>query len=281
MLPGVSNTLTRAGTPLRSSFHARTNQSVLHHSRVQERSNEFQQPLVLDTLRYLPHQFVVIDSVEKLFQVKIDAPAIAFSDILLRLCHCWMGGSPRSKTVAAFRKRPVPVSLQNLHHRLLDQTIQHRRDAKLSHPTVRFRDFHPPYRLRLLGSVQQLFTDDQPVLFQVVVQLTDSHPVDSGTTLVGLDLPQCFLQIVSLTYFLHPSIRTSWAFGVMDRHRRFDLFPPRSTGFTRSRDREVQFELDMLPLVALEIHVVLATLLVRAFSYRFRLDLSVVSVFRH
>jgi hypothetical protein len=35
----------------------------------------------------------------------------------------------------------------------------------------------------------------------------------------------------------------------------------------------------MLPLVAFEIHVVLATLLVRAFSYRFRLGLSVVSSF--
>jgi len=66
----------------------------------------------------------------------------------------------------------------------------------------------------------------------------------------------------------------------MDRQRRFGLFPSRSTGFTRSRDREVQLELDMLPLVAFEIHVLLATLLVRAFNYRFRLGLSVISVFR-
>ena len=47
----------------------------------------------------------------------------------------------------------VPSALQNLHYRLLDQAIQHRRDTKLSHPAVRLRDFHPSYRLRLVGSV--------------------------------------------------------------------------------------------------------------------------------
>lgn len=67
----------------------------------------------------------------------------------------------------------------------------------------------------------------------------------------------------------------------MCRRERFNLFPSRSTGFTRSREREVQLELDILSLVALEIHVLLATVLVRAFSRRSRLGLSVDSAFRH
>jgi hypothetical protein len=125
-----------------------------------------------------------------------------------------------------------------------------------------------------------MFPDRWPVLFQVVWKLPDSHPIDSGTTFIGLYLPQCFLQIVLLTYFLHQSTCISWAFGIMGRQRRFGLFSSRSTGFTRSREREVQFKLDMLPLVVLEIHVVLATPLVRAFSYRSRLGLSVNSIFR-
>ena len=74
---------------------------------------------------------------------------------------------------------------------------------------------------------------------------------------------------------------SSWAFGVMGRQLRFSLFPSRSAGFTRSHGREVQFSLDIPLPVALEIHVVLATPLVRAFSYRFRLGLSVDSAFRH
>src|SRR5450755_2115802 len=53
------------------------------------------------------------------------------------------------------RKRPVPLALQNLHERLLDATIQHRRNAKLPHPcakasTVRLRDFHPFHWLRFI-----------------------------------------------------------------------------------------------------------------------------------
>jgi site-specific DNA recombinase len=80
----------REWTSLRSPFHGRTDQSVLHHSRVQERTNEFEKPLVLDAFGDPTHQFVVIDSIEKLLQVKIDAPAVTFGDILLRLCYCLM-----------------------------------------------------------------------------------------------------------------------------------------------------------------------------------------------
>src|SRR6267378_202044 len=43
----------------------------------------------------------------------------------------------------------------------------------------------------------------------------------------------------------------------------------------------VQSQLDVQPLVAFEAHVLLASPLVRAFSHRSRLDLSVDSAFRH
>src|SRR5918912_1285877 len=89
----------RKWTSLWGSFHARTNQPVLHHPGIQECPDEFQQPLVLDPLGDLTHQFVVIDSIEEFLQIKINAPAVAFDDILLRLCHCLMSRSPRSKAV--------------------------------------------------------------------------------------------------------------------------------------------------------------------------------------
>src|ERR1039458_1388420 len=44
----------------------------------------------------------------------------------------------------------------------------------------------------------------------------------------------------------------------MHHRERFGLFPFRFAGFTRWRRREVQFSLDVLPLVAPEIHVLLA-----------------------
>src|SRR3984893_14933380 len=104
--------------------------------------------LSLTPLGNLRHQSVVVDPIEELLQIQIHHPAIAFGDVLLRLFHRLMRRPPRTKPVAVFGKRPVPSALQNLHHRLLDKPIQHRRDAKLSHPSVRFRDLYPFYRLR-------------------------------------------------------------------------------------------------------------------------------------
>src|SRR4029077_12897118 len=91
---------------------------------------------------------------------------------------------------------------------------------------------------------------------------------------------QCFLQVFSLTYFLHQSIRAGWAFGSMYHPKRFSLSPSRFAGFTRWRGREVQFSLDVLLPVAPEIHFLLASPLVRAFSHRSRLGLPVDSTFR-
>src|SRR5438309_2815989 len=239
-------------TPLWSAFHAWADQSVLHHPSIQECPDEFQQPLVLDSFCDLTHQFVVIDSIEEFLQIEINHPAVARGNLLLCLGHCLMRGSARSKTVAVVGERRVPLPLQNLHHRLLDPTIQHCWDTKLSHPSVRFGDFHPPHRFRLVGPTQQLFSDRWPVL-------ADGHSIDARATFISLHLLQSLLQVFSLTYFLHQSARAGWAFGAMPRRGRFGLFPFRFAGFTRWRRREVQFSLDVLPLVAPEIHVLLAS----------------------
>jgi len=164
--------LLRSGShwsPLRSPFHTRAYQPVLHHPGIQKRPNEFQQSLVFDPVRDPTHQFVVIDSIEKFLQIKINHPAVTFSDVLLRLGHCLMCRAPRPKTVAVVRERPVPSPLQNLHHRLLDESIQHGGNAQLSHSSsVRLGDFHPSDRLQFVGPVQQLFPYGWPVPPQIV-----------------------------------------------------------------------------------------------------------------
>ena len=76
--------------------------------------------------------------------------------------------------------------------------------------------------------------------------------------LIALHPPQCFLQIVSLTYFLHQSVGSSWAFESIGRPGRFRRFSARLSGFTRRRNREVQMGLDVLLLVVLETHGLLA-----------------------
>src|SRR5260370_19559012 len=158
----------RKWTSLWSAFHAWADQSVLHHPSIQECPDELQQPLVLDSFCDLTHQFVVIDSIEKFLQIEINHPAVTRGNVLLCLGHCLMRRSSRSKTVAVVGKRRVPLPLQNLHHRLLDQTIQHRRDTRLSHPAVRLGDFHPPHRFRLLRPTSRVFADPWPLPLPVL-----------------------------------------------------------------------------------------------------------------
>jgi len=61
-------------------------------------------------------------------------------------------------------------------------------------------------------------------------------------------------------------MRSSWVFGSMRRRERFGWVPSRFRGFTPRRGREVQFHLGLLPLFTPEIHVLLTSPLVRAFS---------------
>jgi hypothetical protein len=72
-------------------------------------------------------------------------------------------------------------------------------------------------------------------VLQIVAKLVDRHPVDARATFIAPHLLQCFLQVCSLTYFLHNSTRVGWAFGFIHRRERFDVFPSRLPGFTRRR----------------------------------------------
>src|ERR1017187_5801946 len=72
----------------------------------------------------------MVDSIEEFLQIKINAPAVTFDDIMLRLCHRLMSRSSRPEPVPVIGKRRVPPPLQNLQHRLLDESIQHRGDGQ-------------------------------------------------------------------------------------------------------------------------------------------------------
>src|SRR5262249_13081018 len=116
-----------------------------------------------------------------------------------------------------------------------------------------------PHRFRLVGPVQELFTDGWPVLFQVVAQAADGHSVDARATFVSLHPPQCFLQILSLAHLLHQSVGARWAFESIYRLGRFSPCPSGPSGFTRQRGSAVQSWLDILLRVVRETHGLLAT----------------------
>src|SRR5467141_4393904 len=134
------------------------------------------------------------------------------SDVLLRLGYRLMRRAFRPEPVTVFGECRVPSALQNLHHRLLDQSIQHRRDTKLSHPAVRLRDFHLSHRLWLVGPTQQLFPYGGPVLLQVARKISDCPAVDSRTSFVRFDSLVSLPAVFPLADFFHPLPVTSWTF---------------------------------------------------------------------
>jgi hypothetical protein len=167
---------------------------ALHHPSREKRSDQPQQPPVADPYGDPCHQFVVRNPIEEFLQVKIYAPAIAFGHILLCRFDRLMGRPPRTKPVAVFGKRPVPFALQNRHHRLQEKSAQHRRDAKLAHPSVRLRELHPLHRMGPIVSIPEQFPDRCPALFQVCANSWTRTPSAPTLPLLALTRANACLQ---------------------------------------------------------------------------------------
>ena len=59
------------------------------------------------------------------------------------------------------------------------------------------------------------------MLFQVLWQLLDSHPIHARASFVSLDSCQCLLAVFPLADFLHQLFANGRAFGLALRHKRF------------------------------------------------------------
>jgi hypothetical protein len=121
---------------LRRAFIHRTDQAVLHYPGVEIRPDEFEHALVGHPCRDPRHQTIVIDSVEKTFEVEVDNDAVAFGNIALRLGYRLVGGASRTEAVAVLGERWIPTLLQDLQQRLLDQSVDNTRYAEFPDPAI-------------------------------------------------------------------------------------------------------------------------------------------------
>jgi hypothetical protein len=92
------------------------------------------------------------------------------------LGHRLMGRASRPEAVAVLGKRRVPLLLENLQQRLLDQSVDDTRDAELTDPAVRLGYFDPLDRLRLVGSREQLRPNTWPVILGQCSRKVTTHP---------------------------------------------------------------------------------------------------------
>ena len=167
---------------LRSALLGRTDQPIFHHPGAKECPDELEHALVGHPFGHASHQAVLIDSVEKFLEVDVNHHVVAVGDVLLCLGHGLMSGASRTESVAVLGKRRVPLLLEYLQQRLLDQAIDDAWHAEPSDAAGRFRDVDPFDRLRCVGSREQLCPDGRPVLPQVGRGVVDGQSVDASCT---------------------------------------------------------------------------------------------------
>src|SRR5690606_14415441 len=171
-------------TSLRSAFLTVHNDSVYQDAGLQILVDELKQALVLDSLRQLPHELVMVHPVKEFLQVDIDYPAVAIFDTAFRFLNRPVGTPIWAEPVTVVRESGVIDRRQHLGNRLLNETINHGRDSKQSHAAVRFRDFDPADRLWLIGSRQKFHFHGVPVFDDMRSQVLYGHFVDTVASFI-------------------------------------------------------------------------------------------------
>jgi hypothetical protein len=170
---------------------------------------------------------------KKLFQVDIHHDVMTGRDQFLRPSHRLMRRALRPEAKAVLGERRVPFCLQYLQNCLLDEAVEHRRNAERTCAARCLWYLHTPHWLRLVGTSKQLGPDRGPVLSQVRGQGIETHTIDTGSPLVTLHMRQRASQIVPLDNHFHQRPIDRLAFDLGVRRPGFGPFHTGASSFTR------------------------------------------------
>jgi hypothetical protein len=92
----------------------------------------------------------VVDPVEELLQVDIQHNAAALLHVGLRATYRVMRQPSGPEAIACIREGWIKQRLQDLQRGLLDEPVEHRRDAELALAPAGLWNRHPSQRLRLV-----------------------------------------------------------------------------------------------------------------------------------
>jgi len=93
------------------------------------------------------HQPVVADPVEVALQVDVYHPTFPCGDELLRRPHRVMRAASGPESITVLAEVRFPYRTELLVDGLLDQSIQHRRNAERAHTSACLGDFYGAHRL--------------------------------------------------------------------------------------------------------------------------------------
>ena len=154
-------------------------------------------------LAHANHQAVVVDAVEERFQIDVHHPAVSLSDRGLGVAHRLVCVAPGPKAVAVGVEVAVPLALDDLRQRLLDESVRYRRDAKESFSAVWLWDFHALDWFGPVSARHQLRADAGPIRFQMDAEFIDAHAVNARRAFVALDPLQGPFEILFVQNLCH------------------------------------------------------------------------------
>jgi len=214
----------RQGSALRRSLVPLDHHAISEHARVEVAANEPEHATVRDPLSQPSHQHVVVHTIEKFFQIDVHDIATTVLHVTLSAAHGVVRPSARPEAVTRLREGGIETRLQDLQQGLLDEPVEHRRDAKLALASAGLRNRDPPHRLWLVAFRDKLFAQTRPVHLEEGGQFLHRHPVDAGTSLVLPNTFQRGQKVRSFDDLLHQTDRCSlhsWTLVSTPRQRRF------------------------------------------------------------
>jgi hypothetical protein len=195
------------GRLLRRALVSRGADAMLHHPRRQKAADDPQQAFVADAPRQVAHHHIVIDPVEKLFEIQIDNNVVAPGDVFPGSVQRLVRAPSRAEAKARSREARIEQRLQDLQDRLLDQAIDHRGNAQLALAAARLGDFHPAHWLRLIAPVEQRGDQRVLVLGDPGPQVGNGHAVNSRRPVVRLHPLIGLVQVRRTGDLLHQPLR--------------------------------------------------------------------------
>ena len=182
-----TNYLLRKGSEraaLRCAFRAHTRYPAFHQSRLQIAPDQLQHPFILNLARHPRHQHVVVHTVKELFQIEIDDPPLAGLNIPPRRFDGLVCIASGTEAITRRGKLRIEQRLQNLIECLLNQAVQHRRNAQHANPALRLGYLHFAHRLRLIHARQQVLSYPYPVPLKPWFELGNRESIDSRRSFV-------------------------------------------------------------------------------------------------
>ena len=152
----------------------------------------------------------MVDPVEELLQVDIQHNAAALLHVGLRATYRVMRPPPGPEAIACIREGWIKQRLQDLQQGLLDEPIEHRRDAELALAPAGLWNHHPSHRLRLVAPREQFLAQARPVHTQVLGQFFHRHPIDARLTRILSNTLQRGPKVLAFARPLH-QVAGSWA----------------------------------------------------------------------